>query len=230
MTEAEWLSRNNPTPMRTLLPGWISERKVRLFACACCRRIGELLANEARQWVEVAERYADGAASREVLNNTAATANAAVGDGTKFAINSDAFSAAVEVVVGGTLNDLTSILVAFAVAGERIKGEDTFLKFDDYYKEERAQHARLLYDSFRYPFGSAKAIRSALTADPSWLTSTVLALAEGIYQERAFDRMPILADALQDAGCDNEDILSHCRQPGEHVRGCWALDLVLGKA
>ncbi|MBP3959984.1 hypothetical protein J8F10_32485 [Gemmata sp. G18] len=64
---------------------------------------------------------------------------------------------------------------------------------------------------------------------PVWLTSTVRALAEGIYQERAFDRMPILADALQDAGCDNEDILTHCRQPGEHVRGCWVVDLVLGK-
>jgi hypothetical protein len=54
-------------------------------------------------------------------------------------------------------------------------------------------------------------------------------LAEGIYQERAFDRMPILADALQDAGCDNEDVLTHCRQPGEHVRGCWVVDLVLNK-
>ena len=56
-----------------------------------------------------------------------------------------------------------------------------------------------------------------ITLNPSWLTSTVLALANGIYEEKAFDRMPILADALQDAGCDNEDILNHCRQPGEHV-------------
>jgi hypothetical protein len=48
-------------------------------------------------------------------------------------------------------------------------------------------------------------------------------------QPLAFDRMPILADAIQDAGCDNEDILNHCRQPGDHVRGCWCVDLVLGK-
>jgi hypothetical protein len=54
-------------------------------------------------------------------------------------------------------------------------------------------------------------------------------LAQSIYTDRAFDRMPILADALEDAGCDNADILNHCRQPGEHVRGCWAVDLILGK-
>ena len=55
-------------------------------------------------------------------------------------------------------------------------------------------------------------------------------LARGVYEERAFDRMPILADALQDAGCDNPDILNHLRDTNAaHVRGCWALDLVLGK-
>ena len=64
--------------------------------------------------------------------------------------------------------------------------------------------------------------------DPEWRTSTVVALAQGIYEERAFDRLPILADALQDAGCENEDILNHCRSKGPHVRGCWVVDLLLG--
>ena len=69
-----------------------------------------------------------------------------------------------------------------------------------------------------------------VVCDPSWLTSDVLALARGIYAEKAFDRMPILADALQDAGCANEDVLSHCRAASAtHVRGCWVVDLVLGK-
>jgi hypothetical protein len=68
-----------------------------------------------------------------------------------------------------------------------------------------------------------------VTLHQTWLTSDVLLLARGIYKERAFDRMPILADALQDAGCDSNDILSHCRGPGPHVRGCWVVDLVLGK-
>jgi hypothetical protein len=81
----------------------------------------------------------------------------------------------------------------------------------------------LAHDIFGNPF-------RPVTLNPSWLTTTVHSLASGIYDDRAFDRLPILADALQDAGCDNEDILCHCRQTGEHVRGCWALDLLLNKS
>ncbi|MCE9565688.1 MAG: hypothetical protein K8U57_27000 [Planctomycetes bacterium] len=82
----------------------------------------------------------------------------------------------------------------------------------------------LLRDIYGNPF-------HPVVIEPSWLTSTVIVLAEGIYADRAFDRMPILADALQDAGCNSNDILAHCREPnGVHVRGCWVVDLVLGKA
>jgi hypothetical protein len=85
------------------------------------------------------------------------------------------------------------------------------------------EQARLLRDIFGNPF-------RPIALDPAWLTSDVLALARGIYDERAFDRMPILADALQDAGCDSEDVLNHCRDANQvHVRGCWVVDLVLGK-
>jgi hypothetical protein len=87
--------------------------------------------------------------------------------------------------------------------------------------EERVQ-TEILRDIFGNPF-------SPVAIDPSWLTSDVVALATGIYDQRAFDRMPILADALQDAGCDNEEVLNHCRGPGLHVRGCWAIDLLLRK-
>ncbi len=85
-----------------------------------------------------------------------------------------------------------------------------------------ATHCDILRDIFGNPF-------RPIIRNPSWLTSTVLALANGIYNEKAFDRMPILGDALQDAGCDNEDVLNHCREPGEHVRGCWVIDLLLSK-
>src|SRR5581483_3643837 len=64
----------------------------------------------------------------------------------------------------------------------------------------------------------------------TWNDSLVRRLAQAIYDERAFDRLPILADALEEAGCTNADILNHCRQPGEHVRGCWVVDLLLGKS
>jgi hypothetical protein len=80
----------------------------------------------------------------------------------------------------------------------------------------------LIRDIFGNPF-------RPITLNPSWLTSTVIALVTGIYSEKAFDRMPILADALQDAGCDNEEVLNHCRSEGQHCRGCWCVDLVLGK-
>jgi hypothetical protein len=86
---------------------------------------------------------------------------------------------------------------------------------------EQAAQAGLVRDCFGNPF-------RPVTLDPSWLTSTVVSLAEGIYADRAFDRLPILADALQDAGCDNPEVLDHCRAPGPHVRGCWVVDLILG--
>ncbi len=81
----------------------------------------------------------------------------------------------------------------------------------------------LLRELFGNPF-------RPVAVEPDWLTSDVLLLAQGIYDEKAFDRMPILADALQDAGCANDDVLNHCRDAVQvHVRGCWVLDLVLGK-
>lgn len=68
-----------------------------------------------------------------------------------------------------------------------------------------------------------------VTFSPEWRTGTALTLAQQMYDAREFSAMPILADALQDAGCDCAAILDHCRGPGPHVRGGWVVDLVLGK-
>ena len=90
---------------------------------------------------------------------------------------------------------------------------------------EPAVQARLLRDLFGDPF-------RPVPVDPGWAawnSATIPKLAQAIYEERRFADLPILADALEDAGCTNQDILSHCRGPGPHVRGCWAVDLVLGK-
>ena len=81
--------------------------------------------------------------------------------------------------------------------------------------------AALLRDTFGDRFRS-------VAIDRGWRTTDVLGVARGIYDERAFDRLPILADALQDAGCADGELLGHCRGPGPHARGCWAVDLVLG--
>ncbi len=87
---------------------------------------------------------------------------------------------------------------------------------------EEAAQADLLRDIFGNPF-------RPVAFSSAWRTPTVLALAAQVYESRDFSAMPILADALQDAGCDNADILDHCRGAGAHVRGCWVVDLVLGK-
>jgi hypothetical protein len=90
---------------------------------------------------------------------------------------------------------------------------------DARHSEQRAQ-SNLVRDIFGNPF-------RPITLDPRWLTSTVRDLAGTIYDERVFERLPILADALMDAGCDSEDVIKHCRGEGPHVRGCWVIDLLL---
>ena len=87
---------------------------------------------------------------------------------------------------------------------------------------ERQAHAAIIRDIVGNPF-------RPVTLNPAWLTPTVTGLAAAVYAERAFDRMPVLADALEEAGCDLREVLNHCRGPGPHVRGCWVVDLVLEK-
>ena len=88
--------------------------------------------------------------------------------------------------------------------------------------DERQCQIRLLRDIFGNPF-------SPITFSASWSTDTALSLARTMYDSRDFSAMPILADAFQDAGCDNDDILNHCRDASAaHVRGCWVIDLLLG--
>ena len=96
------------------------------------------------------------------------------------------------------------------------------------WRPESETHPRLYCELTRDIFGNP--VPPLVTFSPSWLTSTTaVALARTMYDSRDFSAMPILADALQDAGCDNADILAHCRSDGPHVRGCWVLDLLLGK-
>jgi hypothetical protein len=93
------------------------------------------------------------------------------------------------------------------------------------WEEARGSQAPLIRDILGNPF-------RPITIDPVWTAwndQTVPRIAQAIYADRTFDHLPILADALEDAGCSDADILAHCRGPGPHVRGCWVVDLLLGK-
>jgi len=91
-------------------------------------------------------------------------------------------------------------------------------------KAECCDQTELFRDIFGNPFRPV----SVDTAWLSWNDGEISKLAKSIYDDRGFDRLPILAEVLERAGCDNEQILSHCRGPGPHARGCWVLDLLLG--
>jgi hypothetical protein len=188
---------------------------LRLFAVACCRRIWQLLADErSRHAVEVAERYADAQATEEELLAVGMDASAVpLNFGDMTSVNA---TEAALYTTGPTRYLLDSrrpglnpaLNAALAVSGNALK-------------REQGHQALLLRDIFGNPL-------RPITVDPTWLTSTVVLLAKAIY-DRTFDRMPALADALHEAGCGNDEILSHCRGSAPHIRGCWALDLVLGK-
>jgi hypothetical protein len=218
VNETEWLACGDPGPMLGFLWGKASERKRRLFECACCRRVWrELVDESSRKAVTVAERFADGLATADELESASLEADAAWEvdeeqfrqDG-RLPIGAAAYNAALDMGWWGGAP-------AFQPPSEIIQEAAT-----DPLTERVAQSV-LVRDIFGNPF-------RPVAADPRWLTSTVRGLANAIYAERTFDRLPILADALEDAGCDQPDVLAHCRGDGPHVRGCWVVDLVLGKS
>ncbi len=218
MTEAEWLTCTDTCAMLQFLGGKGSERKFRLFACACCRRIGHLLTDErSRKGVEVAEQFADAKASEDELNMARRAA---------WAVSS---------------HRIDRLAVASEAAAEALWLNDAygsayhahFASYNSYYSvgeaasaSECAVQRRILGDIFGNPFRSFPALAVSWLA---WNDGAIRKIAQAIYDARAFDCLPLLADALEDAGCTDADILAHCREPGEHVRGCWVVDLLLGK-
>jgi hypothetical protein len=227
MTEDEWLACQDIRTLLEYLTERASGRKFRLFGCACCRRIRHLLNDQARHAVSVAERYADGlatedgveAARRDMISCRTQTA-LTPGLPAKY---SWAYSAA-ELVLFDTPFWKPNKAEQWAFGAAWTAAEGAW-RHDggDGPAEETTHQLALLRDVFENPYRPG-------WVDPAVLIPSVVSLAEVIYADRAFDRLPILADALQDAGCDDSDILDHCRGGGPHVRGCWVVDLVLGKA
>jgi hypothetical protein len=219
MNEQQWLSGTDPQVMLDWLreQGSLSERKARLFAVACCHRIWPLLTDErSRRAVEVAARYADGLASREELAAAEAEAEA------------PAFAEAAARARGGVESPVPHVTqAAVAAAGERadatIWAAWATSEATRAPEAERRHQAALLRDLFGpLPF-------RPVPFDPAWRTRTAVAIGQVIYAERDFGLLPVLADALEDAGCESADLLDHCRRPGEHARGCWVVDLVLSR-
>ena len=224
MTEAEWLACTDPEKMMTFL--WKSEkitgRKRRLFGVAVCRRIRHYLTDErSRTAVEVAERYADGEATLEELTVAYDVAFDVADALTESKdASADAFTHAVWAAGSATHAAWAADLAShpqWIGGGVALEAAQAAVR-----ENENVTQADLVRCIIGSPF-------SPIAFDPNWLTSNVVELARTIYDDRAFDRMAILADALEEAGCHDPDILDHCRQPGEHVRGCWVVDLILGK-
>jgi hypothetical protein len=193
--------------MLEFLRGKATERKLRLLACGVVRGHWDSLKDErSRGVVEVAERFADGLATeqeREAARKEACR--------TIYPDRPDVNCIALYSVENG--EELFPNLVGVGTIEPGRLGSSVELWKD---------MAELLLDIFDNPFR-----RVAL--DRSWVTPQVVCLATRIYNQRAFGRVRILADALEEAGCDNAELFAHCRGPGPHVRGCWALDLFLGK-
>jgi hypothetical protein len=254
VTEAEWLACGDPTPMLEFLTSKASDRKLRLFAVAWCRRIWHLMTDErSRKAVEVAERFADGEATEEELaaaQDAAGEASADAQDTAEAATDirttkaTLAAAGAAEAAAWATAWATAGAIggaVAEAVATAWAAGAAAEATGADRRAAEAAEAAarQTQCDFLRDIFGPL-AFRPSAPLPPAvlaWNEGTAPRLAEAIYEDRkmpegTFDtgRLAILADALLDAGCEDEGLIQHCRSEGPHVRGCWAIDLILGKS
>ena len=229
MTEAEWMACVEPMRMLRTLEGKVSERKMRLLACACARRLWHVLDDHrCRNAIEVAERFADARADTEQLrvamheaepgpeaNSDSRFARLAAAQAATYHAGQLPFA----VHFAGEAAIYRAFCDAIAAGARRVLGDPK--------AAERTVQCTLIRDIVGTPFGYPPAIAVNWL---SWNDGTIQKMAQAIYDDRAFDRLPLLADALDDAGCTDAAILSHCRVPGEHVRGCWVVDLLLGKS
>jgi len=210
MTAKEWLECNDPTPMLELLRPQASERKLRLFASGICRRHQKQMAiSGLSERLDAVERYADGLISLEELTAVSQRHTTP----SHFYLRANRVQQHARHVLWRLTQYHEPMFTTVTVALQGFSAKK---------KAIQRGRTRLLREIFGNPF-------RPIAVDPSWLTPTVLQFANHIYDDRDFAQMPILADALQDAGCEDTELLAHCRGPGPHVRGCWVVDLVLGK-
>jgi hypothetical protein len=225
MTEAEWLECTDPRPMLEFLAGR-SLRRERLFGCALCQGVRHLLKDRrAEQALEMAERFADSPVDPREWKRARALVNASLRDCDLSRRPTYYARCAVKHVTWESLPSLKLVQGNFRAAlwcvshrvGKRLPSHVG--------KTPLPEEAALLRDLYGNPFRSVALASEVL----DWDEGAVVYLAQTIYAERAFDRLSELADALTEAGCAEEVILTHLRNPATHTRGSWVLDLILGK-
>jgi hypothetical protein len=220
MTEQEWRECRAPLLMLQVLMNRVSDRKLRLFACACARRVLPLLAGDLHsvgaEVIGVGEELADGRVEPATASLVRAKFKeipgdfqwAAVAVSTVLALPDD-FGEETAMPVAGhvTLYSTNAIALPSSLSADGI---------------QNSEHCDLLRDIFGNPF-------QHVSLDPALRTHKVVNLAQEIYDGMAFERVPVLAEALEEAGCDDAEILAHCRGSGPHVKGCWVVDGLLRK-
>jgi hypothetical protein len=246
MTEPQWQESASVYPMlmhlhqqcnAARMPG--GRRRLGLFRCACCRSVWNLFEDEScRRAVEVAERAADGKARREELAVAHHEAAAAEAQQQRLCLESRGdsgwwraeclFQAAKAAAWTATtrFDPRWTLIVCMATrAASAIRSPSQPELMAAHAEHDRLQ-AGLLRDVFGNPF------RPLPVIDPTWLAwhdRAIPKMAQRAYEERAFEQLPILADALEEAGCSDSELVGHCRGPGPHVRGCWVVDLLLAR-
>ena len=227
MTEADWLACADPAPMLDLLQGRVSDRKWRLFACACCRRVWSGLTDaRSRRAVETAERYADGRATPRELGVALRDAVAAAPPRRAPAAWA-AYWATNKSIAQSVRNVVTAAsdaVVRAAALDARVGKADELAAWNAGRADESREQARLLREVVGDPFRPTSVDPGCL----AWNDGAVRKMARVILDERRFRDLPLLADAAEEGGYADDALLTHLRVPGDHVPGCFALDLLAG--
>jgi len=244
MTRDQWESCTDPTPMLRFLIGTdervqdlaafpnckVSHRKLRLFACACYWRVRHLLPDPRAQFgIEVAEDFADGRATAADLEESSRRLREPL----------EAMEERWRASRGEEQKMLTPIHGALALAlvamwreapkAAYYASSNATWVYGTILNRRAIPEEQVQCDLLRCIFGGHFLSSTIPVGILAWNNGTLARIAQSIYEERGFGDLPVLADALEDAGCTNADIFAHCRQPGPHARGCWPVDLLLNK-
>jgi hypothetical protein len=235
--EAEWLAAVVPHPMLSHLRGRVSDRKQRLLVCACARRLWRMVPDpRGLELLEAAERYADAEINRDDLQR--ALDAAGPWSFCESGIDQLSYLRSLlcrplidppELAWKGTCDLLEFSLnfTAFLVGRDRRRKSAGWSEPRKAWEEEAEAQAGLLREIVGNPFRPSPPLPAAVLC---WQDRLVPRLAQSIYDERHWGQLPVLADALLDARCEDDALIDHCRSDAEHARGCWAVDALLGRS